>query len=144
EYFTTSDEVLVFVISADGATAVRRVCSVNRVSSLQEGLRFQLEAFMSGADYVAVHAYQILESTRRHLHELYRSLIGPFASKLITPRLVIVPHGGLHFLPFHAFYDGEQYLIDRFEISYSPSASVLKFCLEKMPVPDTSPLLVGV
>jgi CHAT domain-containing protein len=50
----------------------------------------------------------------------------------------------LHFLPFHAFYDGEQYLIDKCEISYSPSASVLKFCLEKELVPDTSPLLVGV
>jgi CHAT domain-containing protein/tetratricopeptide (TPR) repeat protein len=144
EYFTTGDEVLVFVVSADGAKAVRRVCSVKRVSSLQEGLKFQLEAFMSGADYVAVHAPQILESTRRHLQELYRSLIGPFASDLSTTRLVIVPHGSLHFLPFHAFYDGEQYLIDRFEISYSPSASVLKFCLEKALVPDASPLLVGV
>jgi CHAT domain-containing protein len=144
EYFTTGDEILVFIISADAAKAVRRVCAANSLSSLQECLRFHLEAFMLGDDYVAVHAPQILESTIRQLHELYRCLVAPFVDEMRTPNLVIVPHGGLHFLPFHAFYDGDQYLIDRFEISYAPSASVLKFCLEKDNVPAASPLLVGV
>jgi CHAT domain-containing protein/tetratricopeptide (TPR) repeat protein len=144
EYFTTSEELLAFVISARGAKVVRRVCAANRLSSLQEGLSFHLEAFMLGEDYAAVHAPQILESTIRQLHELYRCLVAPFVDDLRTPNLVIVPHGGLHFLPFHAFYDGARYLIDRFEISYAPSASVLKFCLEKGNVSDTSPLLVGV
>jgi CHAT domain-containing protein len=50
----------------------------------------------------------------------------------------------LHFLPFHSFYDGAKYLIDRFEISYAPSASVLKYCLEKDEVCGHSPLFVGV
>jgi CHAT domain-containing protein len=144
EYFTTNEEVLVFIISAGGAKAVRRVCAAKRLSSLQEGLTFHLEAFMLGDDYSVVHAPQILESTIRQLSELYRCLVAPFIDDLRTPNLVIVPHGGLHVLPFHAFYDGCQYLIDRFEISYAPSASVLKFCLEKDNVPDTSPLLVGV
>jgi CHAT domain-containing protein len=86
----------------------------------------------------------MLEATNRHLHQLYRSLVAPFVDELTTPHLVIVPHGSLHFLPFHAFYDGEKYLVDRFEISYAPSASVLNRCLEKESVPDISPLLVGV
>jgi CHAT domain-containing protein len=54
------------------------------------------------------------------------------------------PHGTLHFLPFHAFFDGRQYLIDRFEVSYAPSASILKYCLEKPEAPGRVPLLVGV
>ena len=144
EYFTSGDEILVFVISADGARAVRRVCSLSRVSSLQERLRFQLEAFTLGEDYVATHADQLLETTKRHLHALYDCLVAPFASEVLTPSLVVVPHGSLHLLPFHAFYDGENYLIDRFEISYAPSASVLKYCLEKDAVRDAAPLLVGV
>ena len=37
-----------------------------------------------------------------------------------------------------------KYLIDHYEISYAPSASVLKYCLEKEDVPGKSPLLVGV
>jgi len=61
---------------------------------------------MLGADYAAAHAHQMLESVRRHLHELYRHLIAPFVACITTPHIVIVPHGSLHFLPFHAFYDG--------------------------------------
>ena len=32
-----------------------------------------------------------------------------------------------YYVPFHALFDGERFLGDRFSISYSPSASV--FCL---------------
>ena len=47
-------------------------------------------------------------------------LIEPLDADLQTPQLTIVPHGMLHFLPFHAFFDGQRYLVDRFEISYAP------------------------
>jgi CHAT domain-containing protein/tetratricopeptide (TPR) repeat protein len=144
EYFTTGDEVLVFVISKNGARVIRRLCPASRIISLQERLRFQLEKFMLGPEYLNAHSVQILESTKRHLHDLYRNLFAPVISEIHTPHVTIVPHGTLHFLPFHAFYDGEKYLIDHFEISYAPSASVLKYCLEKEDVPEKSPLLIGV
>jgi CHAT domain-containing protein len=41
---------------------------------------------------------------------------------------VIVPHGNLHYVPFHALFDGRDYLLDRFEISYAPSAAVFGLC----------------
>src|SRR5262245_13423887 len=83
-------------------------------------------------------------STKRRLHDLYNNLIEPLINDIRSPQLLIVPHGSLHFIPFHAFHDGDQYLIDKFEITYAPSASVLKYCLEKPSVPNSSPLLVGV
>jgi CHAT domain-containing protein/tetratricopeptide (TPR) repeat protein len=144
EYFTTGDEILVFIVSPDNAKVMRRLCPTGRILALQERLGFQLEKFMLGNEYVAAHSEQMLDSTRRHLHDLYKNLVAPFMPEINTPHLLIVPHGSLHFLPFHAFYDGEKYLIDRFEISYAPSASVLKYCLEKKPVPANSPLLIGV
>ncbi len=144
EYFTTGDELLVFLISRGRGKVVRRVCSATRALSLQERLAFQLEKFMLGRDYVATHSKQILESTNRHLHQLYLNLIAPFIAEIQTPHVIVVPHGSLHFLPFHAFYDGEKYLIDKFEISYAPSASVLKYCLGKDSIAQNSPLLVGV
>ena len=49
----------------------------------------------------------------------------------------------MHFLPFHAFYDGEKYLIDEYEVSYAPSASIKKYCLERGEIAGESPLLVG-
>jgi hypothetical protein len=46
-------------------------------------------------------------------------------------RLVIIPHGQLHFLPLHAARDGDGvYLMDRFEICYAPSASIMNRNLE--------------
>jgi CHAT domain-containing protein len=144
EYFTTGDEVFAFIVSRNSARVVRQLCPAARVLNQQERLSFQLEKFMLGRDYVESHARQILDATKRHLHELYKYLVAPFINEVETPHLAIVPHGSLHFLPFHAFFDGEKYLIDDYEISYAPSASVFKYCLEKPVVQNASPLLVGV
>jgi tetratricopeptide (TPR) repeat protein len=144
EYFTTGDEIIAFVISRNSARVMRRLCPASRILSLQERLGFQLEKFLLGRDYIGAHSTQILESTRRRLHELYRYLMAPFMEDIRTPHIAIVPHGTLHFLPFHAFFDGEKYLIDEYEVSYAPSASVLKYCLEKPAVRGESPLIVGI
>src|SRR5206468_9608614 len=68
----------------------------------------------------------------------------PLLPEISTAHVIIVPHGCLHHVPFHAFYDGSRYLIDRFEITYAPSASVLRYCMEKPDVGDVRPLIVGV
>ena len=34
-------------------------------------------------------------------------------------------------VPFHALFDGEQYLIERFEFSYAPSATVYALCQDR-------------
>jgi CHAT domain-containing protein/tetratricopeptide (TPR) repeat protein len=50
--------------------------------------------------------------------------------KTIT-RLLIVPHGPLHFLPFSALSYENQWIIEKYEIVQLPSASVLRFCRNK-------------
>jgi len=144
EYFATGDEVLAFIVSRRDVKVVRRLCSASGVLKLQRRLGFQFEKFQLGRDYVAVHSEQLLESVRHRLQEIYEQLLAPFISEIRTPHIAVVPHGALHFLPFHALFDGEKYLIDKYEISYAPSASVLKYCLEKKDVPGKSPVLVGV
>jgi CHAT domain-containing protein len=42
--------------------------------------------------------------------------------------LIIVPHGVLHYLPFHALHDGKFFLLERYEISYLPAASFMRYC----------------
>jgi CHAT domain-containing protein len=69
------------------------------------------------------------------LEALYRELIEPIRERLQAKHLVFVPHGPLHFLPFHALRNGEEYLCDAFTISYAPSATLFGLCQEK-PVPD--------
>jgi CHAT domain-containing protein len=59
-------------------------------------------------------------------------------------KLVIVPHGLLHQTPFHALFDGEHYLLERFEISYAPSAQVYSLCQQQAPRVSEKALVVSV
>jgi hypothetical protein len=106
EYFSTRDEVIAFVISKNDAKVFRRLVPTGRLRSLHERLAFQLEKFFMGKDYVHEHSQRILEGTQRHLNALYAALIQPLIDKIETPHVTIIPHGMLHFLPFHAFFDG--------------------------------------
>jgi tetratricopeptide (TPR) repeat protein len=144
EYFITHEELLAFVISSDTVKVFRKLAPPSRIQTLHERLAFQLEKFLLGPDYVHAHTAQILTATNHYLQALYEVLVQPLIDDIRTPHITIVPHGLLHFLPFHAFFDGERYLIDRFEISYAPSASVLRYCREKPDVAGASPLILGV
>lgn len=144
EYFFTEDEVLGFLISRDEAIPFRQLAPPGRVHRLQERLAFQLEKFMLGSAYVRDHSRQILEVTNHYLRSLYDVLIAPMISSIRARRLIIIPHGTLHRLPFHALFDGTDYLMDRFEITYAPSASVLRYCMEKPDIADAAGVIVGV
>jgi CHAT domain-containing protein len=144
EYFVARDEILAFLISKDGASVQRHLCTVARIQHLHERLRLQMDKFLIGGDYVQEYATPLLKAANQHLQELYTELIMPFASAIKGRHLIIVPHGPLHYIPFHALYDGTQYLVDGFTISYAPSASVLRYCIDRESVPNATPLIVGV
>jgi CHAT domain len=68
-------------------------------------------------------------AARRQLADLYELLIQPLAAQGFRPeafkRLVIVPHGPLHYVPFAALLDAKgKFLISKTEIVVAPSASV--------------------
>src|SRR3989454_5790488 len=144
EYFVARDEVLAFVISRNKAVLKRHLCTQSRIQHLHERLRLQMDKFLLGSTYVRDYAIQLREATDRHLDELYVELIRPLAGALDSKHLIVVPHGVLHYLPFHAFLNGTEYLIDRHTVSYAPSASVLRYCMERQPVRDARPLIIGV
>ncbi|HEX8614934.1 MAG TPA: CHAT domain-containing protein [Telluria sp.] len=55
--------------------------------------------------------------------ELHGSLLGPLGL-LPGERLLVVPHGALHYLPFQALRDADGYLIEKHALAYVPSAGV--------------------
>lgn len=58
-------------------------------------------------------------------HELYQLLIGPIDSdiRLIHAKtLMLAMHGELRYLPFAALYDGERYLVERFNLVHYSEA----------------------
>jgi CHAT domain-containing protein len=79
-----------------------------------------------------------------HLARLYDWLLRPMAHIVGSRRLVIVPHRALHYVPFHTLYDGQQYLIQRQEICYAPSITVLQHCLSRPHRPLQQALLLGI
>ena len=75
-------------------------------------LRFQMSKFRLGSNYTQLFEKTLFEATHSHLQDLYQELIAPFRERLNAKHLTIVPHGILHYLPFHALFDGTRYLID--------------------------------
>jgi len=65
--------------------------------------------------------------------EVYEALIAPLRGKIRKGRLMIVPHGELHYVPFAALYDKKRkkYLVEDYPITYVPSASTIPFLSAK-------------
>jgi tetratricopeptide (TPR) repeat protein len=141
EFFVARDEVLALVLSRDEGSVVRRLCPVRRIYYLEERLRKSLNR-MGSACETNGPSERNLQETNRYLKDLHAELLAPLMNLVTTSHLTIVPHGILHFLPFHAFLDaGNEYVVDRFEISYSPSSTALHYSLERAGIEGGSPLI---
>jgi tetratricopeptide (TPR) repeat protein len=79
------------------------------------------------------------------LKELYGQLFAPLRVHIRNSRLIIVPHGVLHYLPFGAFRDPStrRYLIEDYTITYAPSASSIRFLRDKETPVKGKALVIG-
>ena len=143
EYFIVKDKFVAAVLTRD-ALEIVPVTPVSRVDNQVRMLRFQLSKFRLGSEYVRTFEKTLLDATRSHLHGLYQELIAPLRDRLTARHLVIVPHGALHYVPFHALFDGREYLIDSLSISYAPSAGVYALCHRKKTQAAGPPLILGI
>jgi len=130
EYFSTGERLIAAVISRT-EIHILPVTVMSRVAHFLQLLRFQLSKFRMGTEYVSRFQEPLLRATHSHLESLYSELIAPLRAFVQGKHLIIVPHGTLHFLPFHALRNGEEYLCDVFTMSYAPSAAVFALCQQK-------------
>jgi tetratricopeptide (TPR) repeat protein len=128
EYFIAGNWISAFMVSRDSMRVVRNLAPLDELEQSLLALRFQLDKFNYGPDYVGAHLSQLKMAADLHLSELYDRVFAPLEEMIKWRRIIIIPHGLLHYVPFHALHDGGSYLVDRFEISYAPSAAVLKLC----------------
>ena len=63
--------------------------------------------------------------------ELESILLEGVFDQIKTDKIYIVPHGILHYLPFHALTCHSGYLIEKHQIGYIPSATALKYVLAR-------------
>jgi len=141
-YHLVGDEIVTFLQDKDGIRIVRNPGSATRVAHLVQQLDVQWDRLGAGREFAERHMKLLERLTRRVLTSLYKELIEPLLDEAVNLRsagtgvsrkLVIVPHGLLHRVPFHALFDGRSYLLEQFEVSYAPSAKVYSLCQNRIP-----------
>jgi CHAT domain-containing protein len=145
EYFMRGDDVMAFYISPKRYEVVQRLCSRDALRKRYEYVQFHLTRWTGDPAAAATRAHMALLNIQDHLSELYRMLVQPLEPFIEDRKsLVFVPSDFLHYLPFHALFDGAAYLTDRFTISYAPTATIYRlFKASKVDVHGPA-LLVGV
>ena len=142
EYFIARGTIFVCVVDRE-RLEIAALGKATRVRELYRFLQFQLSRMRPGARSSAPRPL-VEAATRAHLRQLHDLLILPIRHLLDQPELILVPHGFLHYVPFHALHDGDAYLVDRFAISYAPSAGVFHLCAAKAPTEHAASLVLGV
>jgi CHAT domain-containing protein len=125
EYLVSDSTTIAFVVTTRGLSSVDLHVSHHNLATLIDFAR----ANLARPDDATARAL-----LRAPLRRLFQQLIAPLESYLQgTHTLIIVPHGELHYLPFASLVipraSGvagvrEQFLIERYVLSYAPSASV--------------------
>jgi tetratricopeptide (TPR) repeat protein len=141
EYVVTRGSLSAIVVTNEGMRAVRDIAQTSEVVAMLDGVRFQLDKFSFGREYAEREIAHLRRGADLYLSKLYDALVRPLEREIAGKDLVIIPHGRLHYVPFHALFDGEQYLIEKHALSYAPSATVFALCT-KMPRATTANALV--
>ncbi|RMH37409.1 MAG: CHAT domain-containing protein [Nitrospirae bacterium] len=116
-YMLTEDRVFIWLIRTDATRFYQVPVGEAVVTTLVRRFR---------------QSVQHLEPVDEELRQLERWLIQPVNPDLAgLAYLGIIPDGPLHFLAFSALHNGQAYLIERYPLFYTPSASVLKFTFAK-------------
>jgi tetratricopeptide (TPR) repeat protein len=131
EYYVVNGRVQAFLLSPDGVRVIKDLSTVGATVPLLRRLRFYFDKFTLSGGYVNTHQENVQKLTDQCLQSLYTGLVEPFAPLLEGKKIIFVPHDVLHYVPFHALHNGREYVIDQYEISYCPSASVFKLCADK-------------
>jgi CHAT domain-containing protein len=142
EYFSISDRLLALCVSRDRADIYPNLTTTGDVATLAAKLRFQFNACARGGEgWVSRQGERLLTSAQTYLQRLYERLLAPLDLSS-AQRVMIVPHGPLHGIPFHALHDGTAYLVEQREIAVTPSATV-SFGRSKGGPASGAPLVVG-
>lgn len=144
EYFSLDGALLAFVVTGQELKVVNLPGSEAAVGAALQQLQFQLGTLRHGADRLRARLPLLAERTRAHLQTLYDLLLRPIEGQLAGRRLLVAPYRALHYVPFPALHDGAGYVIERREVCYTPSASVLHHCLAAPRRPLQRAVLLGV
>jgi tetratricopeptide (TPR) repeat protein len=131
EYFIQGDDLLIFTLHAG-----QRRSEVTTVPGAISRLGRLMPLFRANIDLVAQHIstsgagipipLTLMANAENLTRKLYDLVLHPVEHHIPTNgRLIIVPFGPLHSLPFHALRHNDKYLIEQCEVAYLPAAAML-------------------
>ncbi len=131
EYFVAHGKLVVFLVTSDAVQARILSGDLAQVGHLLRLLWLNLRTAPRSSP---ASTSPLINNAQGILRELHKLLVAPFDQDLASyQRLIIVPHGPLHYVPFQILHDGQKYLLERYELSYLPGASLLRYCSETQP-----------
>jgi hypothetical protein len=143
EYFVGTSEVLAFVATHTGVGVERLAGGREDVRRLIARMRHELDRpELARGDAPATDASK--ERAEAALAELHDRLLAPLLPGITGARLVIVPHGELHAVPFAALGRGGRALLDDREVVTAPSTAAYLRCLAAGRAGQGGPVLLGV
>jgi len=134
QYHLLGEQFAVFVLDRDGIKRHVRLATVADVEHARQALTAATERILSlsvqlGPERVVNYLPQLRDDANRQLKLLYTLLLEPLLEFLpATAPLIISPDHTLYYVPFHALYDGQRYVVEERAISYAPSATLLDAC----------------
>ncbi|MBL8762580.1 MAG: CHAT domain-containing protein [Phycisphaerae bacterium] len=146
EYFDESGGLGALVITRHGVDVHRRIAELEAVQHAADAMAFQIDRAVIRGLPTGPTGHRLTRDAQKTLRELHSLLLTPLAHDLsgIT-RLVIVPFGLLHRVPFHALIDdsGEPELARR-AVTIAPSSTLAMLLRSRAPSPESRPLVIGV
>lgn len=136
EYFIAGRNVYAFVATAETLEVRLLPANLVKIQQLLQllQLNFGSVAGMLRQKTTGKQVAHLIANAQNLLRQLYDLLIAPINDRLAdghhpgrSPQVIIVPHGLLHYVPFHALYDGRSYVLEHYEVSYLPNASLLRY-----------------
>jgi CHAT domain-containing protein len=143
EYVLRDDDGLVFVVSEHGLQVVPLAAGTRQVRRLLGRWQLNLDTVTRELRH-AEPPDLLMHNARGILRALHRALIEPVADHLTdAERLVVIPYGPTHAVPFHALFDGRRYLTEYLQVTTSPSSALLELSQRRPGGRGRGALVVG-
>ena len=125
EFYSDGIHVWAFMLDQGTLKVSQLPLGIETVNQLLSQLQTNVGAILGMAPYTPAY-HSLTNLAQRILRRLHTLLIEPLSLDLHDlRRLVIVPYGPLHYLPFHLLHDGSKYLIEKHEVVILPAASLV-------------------
>jgi len=125
EFYDDGAQLWAFVLDGQSCKVQPLPVKTEQLKQLLDQLKSNITAALSlEPNSLAVMRLTLL--AQRLLQRLYTKLLEPLEiQKFGRERMLIVPYGALHYVPFHLLHDGSSYLIEDYEIVTLPASSLV-------------------